>query len=974
MSHENAGTGHTGIVSWNLNKINLETKTKIAHYVGQHKHIFCLQELQKTYESQFDNYSYSINNYISFSMPHGFGKSILLIHDCMSPESVDITFQWNSDKYNAAIQLPPNSDERKKLLMSRLYVASARVKNWAVGKHFIFISYYRPQNHGGSEPQRLFEYINLVKIKYPNDIIFIAGDFNAHSALWMEDGPYSAAKPGKIFQNYFDTNSWIVLNDGTPTRIRQTVANLEQTAPDVVCCDTDIDFRFEVDRIPITATGQASDHMPICITLFNSSFIEDVPDKFKVRNGTDLDWDLYRKNLSEKIINWKIGYEQKFSEILKSRLRGSSIKAARENLNIEHDFLEQGVCDFMDCISSAAIESFGFRKIKAIHTEQWMTLEAKNAIDEYDMIMRADEQLPDNIKQRDSWKHSIAEAKKKMDDACNHSQLNFCEAVLKDNETWENVNFIIKSNSKERKSIPPLFNKLGELIAETSQQKAEEYIKFHHRFDDAFIRQRDGEQKEEEEFIENDEYEELINDHKQRYHYGNKERVKALLKELNAPISKKEIEFVVKSFDPTKSVGEDYISHRQVQEGLEILLDCLHLVLNVMFKMNVRPQVLSERLIKILKKYGKLAKFIESYRPISILSNFAQIYDKIMARRILEFAIKAGFIHENMYGSIANMSSLDCLLDFINGLEENIKNKIFTHLLYIDWHSAYDTVWHSKLIDCLVNDYCFEGEILDYIKTALSNRKGRCEVNHCTTDWVPDVLGLPQGWPPSPILFVLFCGIFTLINNLPDIPISLKTFVDDNLVQNHADVEADDMQKALNLIEYMARKKSLIMRAEKQEYMVVSYRKKMKKADHKEEYFDLKMGDEPIKKVYTSVKYLGVFIDWNLSFDKQCSHIVNRVRYSFLLLKNRLHHVSTVRMFWIVMVYTAYVLGKMQYAIAIWYRKSAKSASRLRTLYNDMLRLFCGDRASIPLEIMYFLTGFPSFEEYILLQRSNLWE
>ena len=76
-------------------------------------------------------------------------------------------------------------------------------------------------------------------------------------------------------------------------------------------------------------------------------------------------------------------------------------------------------------------------------------------------------------------------------------------------------------------------------------------------------------------------------------------------------------------------------------------------------------------------------------------------------------------------------------------------------MLSIDFARAFDSVVHSKLIFKL-STFVISGNLLNWIAAFLNNRFQCVVVEHCNSEWLPVLSGIPQGTVLGPVLFILF--------------------------------------------------------------------------------------------------------------------------------------------------------------------------------------------------------------------------
>ena len=76
-------------------------------------------------------------------------------------------------------------------------------------------------------------------------------------------------------------------------------------------------------------------------------------------------------------------------------------------------------------------------------------------------------------------------------------------------------------------------------------------------------------------------------------------------------------------------------------------------------------------------------------------------------------------------------------------------------IIYTDFQKALDSVPHKRLLS-KIKSYGVEGNMLNFIKTFLNNRRQRVLINDTCSQWKKVLSGVPQGSILRPILFVTY--------------------------------------------------------------------------------------------------------------------------------------------------------------------------------------------------------------------------
>ena len=103
-----------------------------------------------------------------------------------------------------------------------------------------------------------------------------------------------------------------------------------------------------------------------------------------------------------------------------------------------------------------------------------------------------------------------------------------------------------------------------------------------------------------------------------------------------------------------------------------------------------------------------IRKQISNYRPISVLSTFSKIFEKVVSTRLVKYLDVNNILHKSQFGFRAKLSTSMALLELVDEISKSIDEKKYTVGVFLDLAKAFDTVNHQILLSKL-NHMAFAG-------------------------------------------------------------------------------------------------------------------------------------------------------------------------------------------------------------------------------------------------------------------------
>ena len=146
-----------------------------------------------------------------------------------------------------------------------------------------------------------------------------------------------------------------------------------------------------------------------------------------------------------------------------------------------------------------------------------------------------------------------------------------------------------------------------------------------------------------------------------------------------------------------------------------------------------------------------------NYRPISTLSNFSKVFEKMIYAQINSFMEPK--LSKFLAGFRAKHNTQHALLKMIETWRAMLNKGNKVGAIIMDLSKAFDTLNHNLLL-CKLKAYGFNKNALTFIQSYFTNRHQRTKVGDKFNKWQKISTGVPQG----SIFGTLFFNVF--INDL----------------------------------------------------------------------------------------------------------------------------------------------------------------------------------------------------------------
>jgi hypothetical protein len=400
------------------------------------------------------------------------------------------------------------------------------------------------------------------------------------------------------------------------------------------------------------------------------------------------------------------------------------------------------------------------------------------------------------------------------------------------------------------------------------------------------------------------------------------------------PTTPKEIENIIKSFAAKDSFGYDLIPLRIIKHSAPYISSPLSFICSKILQSGVFPERLKYAVVKPIYKKGDKTS-LANYRPISLLTSFSKVVERVMHSRLVNHLKKYSIISPNQYGFQGNLSTDNAIYTLLNESLNALKNKLKVKGLFCDVEKAFDSVNH-KILSHKLEIYGITGESNKLYSQYLMDRYQRVSLEdrstslNITSNWSKIQQGVPQGSVLGPLLFLLYINDLPLATADTAIPI---LFADDTsllVVDKSPQILGTKLCDSLKNVNKWFKSNLLSLNLSK----TFSMQFRTKKT--------ISMTTIPTLNIYgieevTHTKFLGLEIDDVLSWDVHIDTVVSKLSTVCYMIRSIRPFMTLASL---VNVYYSLFHSVLTYGIIFW--GQATSTRKLFIIQKRAVRLMTG--------------------------------
>lgn len=388
----------------------------------------------------------------------------------------------------------------------------------------------------------------------------------------------------------------------------------------------------------------------------------------------------------------------------------------------------------------------------------------------------------------------------------------------------------------------------------------------------------------------------------------------------------REVKKAINELNPKKAPGIDKISNKMLLELPSIALRIILFIFNAILRLEYYPIEWKTSLVTMIPKPGKDNTKVESYRPISLLSNMSKLFERLLMNILTPAVNQNNSIPDHQFGFRKKHSTIEQVHRLVSVIRNAFEEKKYCSALFIDVSQAFDKVWHEGLI------YKIKHMLPPYthklLESYIKGRKFTVKENSLISPPQDIQAGVPQGSILGPLLYILYTA---------DLPTNshthTSTFADDTaIISVHENplIASNILQTHISQLEDWLERWKIKVNDQKCIHITFTLRR--------ETCPPVQINNQNIPQ-HTNVKYLGIHFDrrltWKIHIDAKLTQIkLKTVQLTWLIGRN-----SKLSLDCKLLLYKSIIKPIWCYGIQIWGTASVSNVEKLQRRQNRLLRM-----------------------------------
>ena len=410
-------------------------------------------------------------------------------------------------------------------------------------------------------------------------------------------------------------------------------------------------------------------------------------------------------------------------------------------------------------------------------------------------------------------------------------------------------------------------------------------------------------------------------------------------------VSPEKLKRIIKDM-PDKTCDLDPIPTWLVKGCMHELAPVLCRFINLSLGCSSVPDLLQQALVfpTIKNPHGD-KDALSNYRPVSNLSFVSKLLEKIVLEQLNSYLNENELLNKHQSGYRVGHSCETLLMGMFDDLLRDLDGGMVTGLFLLDMSAAFDTVDHGKLLEVLEGRFGVRGSVLDWFANYLQMRTYQVNVEGELSRIVSLICGVPQGSLLGPVLFLLY--VEELQDLVKPYGLRIKLYADDShlyisLVPTDEDnwkIAKERIEECLSSVKAWMSEHWLQCNEAKTEFLLLGKNSALDKMVYQPTVDFGGVEISPVEFTGSAGKTLGVFLDSNLSMERQINSVK---RQCGLLLKNLWQVNRCLDKSTKVLLVKQLIISRLDYCNILYHGLPKKLLNSLQRVLNSCVRFVYG--------------------------------
>ena len=376
--------------------------------------------------------------------------------------------------------------------------------------------------------------------------------------------------------------------------------------------------------------------------------------------------------------------------------------------------------------------------------------------------------------------------------------------------------------------------------------------------------------------------------------------------ECHDPITLEEVLTEIQRLQRNKAAGPDGIFTFMIIDGGLPIARSLRFLFQRCWEEGSYPSSWNTASIKPIRK-SPAAVSVSEFRPISLTPVVAKMFESIVRARLTVVSTRERWLPSYQAGVRPRRCAHEHLVQLQLEGHKAFKSKEVFLAAFLDFSKAYDTVSRPLLLHKL-RQLGVDGPMLNFLSIFLGRRHSSVQYRSTSSTLQEFTNGVPQGSPLSPFLFTVY-----IAQALKQADARRCAYADDLALWVTASTlpgAEKQLSSALSTVYRWSQSHRMQFSPSKCCVLQISQGNSSTEPH-------VQMGPHLLKPVSTA-RYLGVEFDSALTFKDHIEKLIDRKGRLFDIFQRLTHHRSGVHQQYLLRLYKACLLPKIEFASAIW--------------------------------------------------------